>query len=116
MPLPVLRQKDFVHRLRFQLWTDALCFREMANQAPNNYLRGMSVRNAVLSAWTTLETACYHALGVRKLRGRDFQNGLNKALTTAGKKPVNFRSKIWRPISKIRKRRNAYMLGGGKTS
>jgi hypothetical protein len=45
MALPVLRSKDFVHQPRFQLWTDALCFREMAKQAPNNYLRSMCVRN-----------------------------------------------------------------------
>jgi len=67
MPLPVLRSKDFVHQARYQLWTDALCFREMAKQAPNNYLRSMCVRNAVLAACTTLEMACCDSLGVPRL-------------------------------------------------
>jgi len=75
MPLAVLRAKDFEHAPRFQLWTDALCFREMAKEAPNNYLRSMSVRNAVLSAWTTLEMACCDALGIEKL-GNDFRGCL----------------------------------------
>ena len=67
MAIPVLREKDFADRPRFQLWTDALCFREMAKQAANNYLSSMSVRNAVLSAWTTLEMACCDAFGLVQL-------------------------------------------------
>jgi hypothetical protein len=33
----------------------------------------MCIRNAVLGAWTTLEMARCHALGIQKLGGRKFQ-------------------------------------------
>ena len=76
MPLLVLRPKDISEAPRFQLWTDALCFRQMAKQAANNYLSGMCVRNAILSAWTALEMACCDALGIQKLE-TDFVRSLN---------------------------------------
>ena len=76
MPRAVLPAKDFAHRHLFLLWTDALCFREMAKQAPEKYLQSMCIRNAVLSAWTTLEMACGDALGVKKLRGEKKNHSL----------------------------------------
>jgi hypothetical protein len=96
MPLPVLRSKDFAHQSRFQLWTDALTFRQMANEAPNNYLRSMSVRNALNSAWTTLEMACCDALGLPEINR--FKEGLKKAIEQAGKTPIDFGSGIGRPF------------------
>jgi hypothetical protein len=39
----------------------------MAKEAANNYLSSMCVRNAILSAWTTLEMACCDALEIEKL-------------------------------------------------
>src|ERR1700680_2618125 len=69
MPRAVLPAKDFAHRPLFLLWTDALCFREMAKEAPDKYLESMCIRNAVLSAWTSLEMACCDALGVKKIKG-----------------------------------------------
>lgn len=94
MPLTVLRAKDFEHAPRFQLWTDALCFREMAKEAPNNYLRSMSVRNAVLSAWTTLEMACCDALGIEKL-GNDFRRSLDEEFDKKSIPRLDFGSGIW---------------------
>ncbi len=67
MPLPVLRFKDLAHAPRFQLWTDALTFRQMALEAPNNYLRSMCVRNALISACTALEMACCDAPGIAEI-------------------------------------------------
>jgi hypothetical protein len=98
MALPVLRSKDFVHQPRFQLWTDALCFREMAKQAPNNYLRSMCVRNAVLAAWTTLEMACCDALAVDKL-GNDFRRSLDDEFDKKAISRLDFGSGIWGKIS-----------------
>jgi hypothetical protein len=43
-------KKGLQHAPRFQLWPDAICFREMAKQAPNTYLSNMCVRNAILLA------------------------------------------------------------------
>lgn len=76
MSLPVLRFPDFAHGPSYQLWTDALCLREMAKRAPNNYLQSMCVRNSVLCAWTTLEMACRDALGVPRFKGRDFKRNV----------------------------------------
>src|SRR5260370_37029847 len=76
MPLSVLRSKEFSDAPRFQLWTDALCFRAMAKEAANNYLSSMCIRNAILSAWTTLEMACCDALGIGKLE-KDFKGSLH---------------------------------------
>jgi hypothetical protein len=98
MPLAVLRAKDFEHAPRFQLWTDALCFREMAKEAPNNYLRSMSVRNAVLSAWTTLEMACCDALGIEKLK-YDFKQSLDDEFDKKSIPRLDFGSGIWGEIN-----------------
>jgi hypothetical protein len=116
MPLPVLRSKDFVHQPRYQLWTDALCFREMARQAPNNYLRSMCVRNAVLAAWTTLEIACCEALGIDKL-GNDFRRGLDEEFDKRGISRLNFGSGVWGKISsKTKDARKIYAHYGVKLS
>jgi hypothetical protein len=114
MALPVLRSKDFVHQPRYQLWTDALCFREMAKQAPNNYLRSMCVRNAVLAAWTTLEMACCDSLSVPELPDRIFREGLKKALNKAGRPAINFGSGLWQRVLKLQESRNDYTHMGGK--
>jgi hypothetical protein len=114
MPLPVLRQKDFAHQPRYQLWTDALCFREMAKQAPNNYLKSMCVRNAVLAAWTTLEMACCDSLSVPELPDRIFKEGLKKALNKAGRPAIDFGSGLWQRVLKLQESRNDYTHMGGK--
>ncbi len=99
MPLPVLRPSDFAHIPRYQVWTDALCLREMARQAPNNYLQSMCVRNSVLAAWTTLEMACRDALGVQRFKGRDFKRDLNDELGAQGKLLVDFGTGVWGLLS-----------------
>lgn len=108
MALPVLRSKDLAHKPRYQLWTDAICLRVMANQAPNNYLRSMCVRNAVLAASTTLEMACCEALGVSQLPDRTFKEGLKKALAALGKPAIDFGSGLWQRVLQIRESRNDY--------
>jgi hypothetical protein len=108
MPLPVLRSKDFAHQSRFQLWTDALTFRQMAREAANNYLRSMSVRNAVLSAWTALEMACCDALSILKL-GNDFRRSLDEEFDKKSIPRLDFGSGIWSEInSKIKTYRKLY--------
>jgi hypothetical protein len=116
MPLPVLRQKYFVHQPRYQSWTDALCFREMAKQAPNNYLRSMCVRNAVLAAWTTLEIACCNALGIQK-PGNDFRRSLDEEFDKRGISRLNFGSGLSGKISsKTKDARKIYAHYGVKLS
>ena len=116
MALPVLRSKDFVHQPRYQLWTDALCFREMAKQAPNHYLRSMCVRNAVLAAWTTLEMACCDALGINKL-GNDFRQSLDGEFDKKGIARLDFGSGVWGTISsKTKDARKIYAHYGVKLS
>lgn len=113
MALPVLRAPDFTHIPRYQIWTDALCLREMAKQAPSNYIQSMCVRNAVLSAWTTLEMACRDALGVARFKGRDFKRDLNKEIQAQGKQAVDFGSGIWGLLSsKTLKHRTDYAHTG----
>ena len=92
MPRAVLPAKDFAHRPLFLLWTDALCLREMAKQAPEKYLQSMCIRNAVLSAWTSLEMACSDALNVKKLRGvkkESFIEKLSRELAEREEKAVS---------------------------
>ena len=114
MAIPVLREKDFADRPRFQLWTDALCFREMAKQAANNYLSSMSVRNAVLSAWTTLEMACCDAFGLVQLPDVRFKEGLKIALANAAKAPIDFGSGLWQRVLSVQDLRNIYSHAGLK--
>jgi hypothetical protein len=98
MPLSVLRSKEFSDAPRFQLWTDALCFRAMAKEAANNYLSSMCVRNAILSAWTTLEMACCDALGIEKLE-RDFKESLHDEFDKRNIPRLNFGSGLWQEIN-----------------
>jgi len=98
MPLLVLRSKEFSEAPRFQLWTDALCFRAMAKEAANHYLSSMSVRNAILSAWTTLEMACCDALGIEKLE-RDFKESLHDEFDKRNIPRLNFGSGLWQEIN-----------------
>jgi hypothetical protein len=75
----------------------------------------MCVRNAVLSAWTTLEMACCDSLEVSKLPGRDFKEGLKKTFTDAGKPTPDFGSGIWQGVLRIKDdHRNDYAHVGGK--
>jgi hypothetical protein len=116
MPLSVLRQKDLQHAPRFQLWTDAICFREMAKQAPNTYLSSMCVRNAILSAWTTLEMACCDALEIEKL-GMDFRQSLDAEFDKKGIPRLDFGSGIWNYInSKLKEHRKVFTHFGVKLS
>ena len=94
MPRAVLRFKDISHAPRFQLWTDALTFLQMAKEAPNNYLGSMCVRNAVLSAWTTLEMACCDALGIQELKS-DFKRSLDDEFAAKGLTLLDFGSGLW---------------------
>ena len=98
MALSVLRAKDFSDAPRFQLWTDALCFREMAKEAANNYMSSMCVRNAILSAWTTLEMACCDALGIEKLE-RDFKESLHDEFDKRNIPRLNLGSGLWQEIN-----------------
>lgn len=112
MPLSVLRSKEFSEAPRFQLWTDALCFRAMANDAANHYLESMCVRNAVLSAWTTLEMACCDALGITKLE-RDFKECLHKEFVKRNIPRLDFSSGLWREINiEVKGHRNRFMHSG----
>jgi hypothetical protein len=116
MPLSVLRAKDIQHAPRFQLWTDAICFREMAKQAPNAYLRSMCVRNAVLSAWTTLEMACCDALEIEKLKF-DFRQSLDAEFDEKGIPRLDFGSGVWNYInSTLKDRRKVFTHFGVKLS
>src|SRR5438874_1242006 len=113
MFLPVLRSPDFAHVPRYQLWTDALCFRQMAREAPNNYLQSMCVRSAVLAAWTTLEMACRDALGVARFGGRDFKRNLNDELAHQNKSLVDFGTGVWGHLSaQTLKHRTEYAHAG----
>ncbi len=98
MPLSVLRSKEFSDAPRFQLWTDALCFRAMAKEAANNYLSSMCIRNAILSAWTTLEMACCDALGIEKLE-KDFKESLHAEFDKRNISRLNFGSGLWQDIN-----------------
>jgi hypothetical protein len=106
MPLSVLRSKEFSDAPRFQLWTDALCFRAMAKEAANNYLSSMCVRNAILAAWTTLEMACCDALGIEKLE-RDFKESLNDEFDKRNIPRLNFGSGLWQEIHHGKKQSEA---------
>jgi hypothetical protein len=114
MPRAILPAKDFAHRALFLLWTDALCFREMAKQAPDKYLQSMCVRNSVLSAWTTLEMACCDALGVDELRGTLLET-LNNELENRGKSRLDFSSGFWQQVkTTVRSNRKTYSHFGVK--
>ena len=110
MPLPVLRFKDLAHAPRFQLWTDALTFRQMATEAPNNYLKSMCVRNAVISACTALEMGCCDALAIPEINR--FTEDVNAAFRQAGKTAIDFGSGLWQRILKIRDSRHEYAHSG----
>jgi hypothetical protein len=116
MPRAVLPAKDFSHRPLFLLWTDALCLREMAKQAPEKYLQSMCIRNAVLSAWTSLEMACSDALNVKKLRGvkkESFIEKLSRELAKRGKGSLNLDSGIWHDLNEtVRCNRNIFAHSG----
>jgi hypothetical protein len=116
MPRAVLPAKDFAHRHLFLLWTDALCFREMAKQAPEKYLQSMCIRNAVLSAWTSLEMACSDALGVKRLRGEikgSFIERLSRELVRRGKGSLNLDSGVWHDLNEtVRCNRNIFAHSG----
>jgi hypothetical protein len=115
MPLSVLRSKEFSDAPRFQLWTDALCFREMANEAANNYLNSMCVRNAVLSAWTTLEMACCDALEIEKLE--NFKESLHAEFDKRKIPHLNFGSGLWQEINTtIKDHRKQFVHSGVKIS
>jgi hypothetical protein len=112
MPLIVLRSKDFADAPRFQQWTDALCFRQMAREATNNYLRSMCVRNAILSAWTTLEMACCDALGITKLEA-DFKTSLDNEFEKKQIPRLDFGSGLWQEInSKVKGYRKTFAHAG----
>jgi hypothetical protein len=116
MPLSILRENDFQHAPRFQLWTDALCFREMAKQAANAYLQSMFVRNAVLSAWTILEMACCDGLGITALKN-DFRRSLDEEFDNKGIPRLDFGSGLWQHInSTIKERRKTFTHYGVKLS
>lgn len=117
MPHPVLRSPDFVHLPRYQIWTDALCLRDMARRAPNKYLQSMCVRNAVLSSWTTLEMACRDALSVEGFRGRDFKRDLNDELRAQGRPKMDFGTGVWGLLSsRTLKHRTEYAHAGVRLS
>jgi hypothetical protein len=112
MPLSVLRSKEFSEAPRFQLWSDALCFRAMSNEAANHYLESMCVRNAVLSGWTTLEMACCDALGISKIE-RDFKECLHAEFDKRNIPRLDFGSGLWQDINtKIKGHRNRFMHSG----
>jgi len=80
----------------------------MAKQAPNNYLRSMCVRNAVLAAWTTLEMASCDALGIAKL-GNDFRRSLDEEFDKKAIPRLDFGSGVWCKInSKTKEARKKY--------
>ena len=112
MPRAVLPARDFAHRSLFFLWTDALCFREMAKQPADKYLESMCIRNAVLSAWTSMEMACRDALGVQKIKGKSeesFIEKLSRELEKRGKDGLNLDSGVWYDLNKtVRPMRNIF--------
>jgi hypothetical protein len=116
MPLSVLRAKDIQHAPRFQLWTDAICFRDMSKEAANTYLESMCVRNGVLSAWTTLEMACIDVLGIKKLTGKkdeSFIQRLSRELVRRGQTPLDLQSGIWQHLNDVvRINRNIFAHSG----
>lgn len=116
MPLSILRENEFQHAPRFQLWTDALCFREMAKQTSNAYLQSMCVRNAVLSAWTTLEMACCDALGIPRLKD-DFRRSLDDEFDNKNIPRLDFSSGLWQHInSTVKEHRRTFTHYGVKLS
>ena len=116
MPLSVLRSKEFSDAPRFQLWTDALCFRAMVKEAANNYLSSMCVRNAILSAWTTLEMACCDALGIEKLK-KEFKESLHDEFDKRNIPRLDFGSGLWQEINKtVKDHRKQFVHSGVKIS
>jgi hypothetical protein len=88
----------------------------MAKKASNSYLKSMCVRNAVLSAWTTLEMACCDALGINKLSS-DFRQSLDDQFDKKGIARLDFGSGVWGKIaSKIKDARKLYAHRGVKLS
>jgi hypothetical protein len=117
MPRAVLPAKDFAHRPLFLLWTDALCFREMAKEPPDKYLESMCIRNAVLSAWTSLEMACRDALCVKKIKGgkgkESFIEKLSRELEKKGKGSLDLHSGVWHDLNEtVRRNRNIFAHSG----
>ena len=113
MPSPVLRNAGTNEIARYQIWTDALCFRQMAKQAPNRYLASMCTRNAVLSAWITLEMSCLDALASgERLPKRTFKEGMDVALDRIMKPRLNFASGVWQEVLAVLKTRNGYAHSG----
>jgi hypothetical protein len=116
MPRAILRPEDFAFRHLFVLWTDALCFCEMAKQAPEKYLESMCIRHAVLSAWTSMEMACVDALGIKRLGGKKaetFIERLSRALEKRGKPPLDLATGVWCQLNDvIRENRNIFAHSG----
>jgi hypothetical protein len=84
----------------------------MAKEAPSNYLGSMCVRNAVLSAWTTLEMACCDALGIQELKS-DFKRSLEGEFAAKRLPPLDFGSGLWQNInSQIKGYRNTFTHAG----
>jgi hypothetical protein len=82
----------------------------MATEAPNNYLRSMCVRNAVISACTALEMGCCDALAIPEINR--FKEDVNAALRQARKTAIDFGSGLWQRILKIRDSRHEYAHSG----
>jgi hypothetical protein len=82
----------------------------MATEAPNNYLRSMCVRNAVISACTALEMSCCDALAIPEINR--FKEDLNAALRQTGKTAIDFGSGLWQHVLQIRDSRHEYAHSG----
>lgn len=92
----------------YHLWSDALHGRALARQANNRWDRGTYVRWTVITAWTTLEMACEHAIGVPEI-GRRFRKNLDAAVASAGFQPLDWGSGIWQEVLRIHAARKDFV-------
>src|SRR6476661_10749130 len=71
----------------------------------------MGVRNAILSAWTTLEMACCDAVEIEKLE-RDFKESLHDEFDKRNIPRLDFGSGLWQEIVTVKGYRKRFVHSG----
>jgi hypothetical protein len=104
-------QPKLVDTLHYHLWTDALHLRTLAHQARNRWDRGTYVRSTLIAAWTTLETACNDALGVKDI-GYSFCRNLNAAIDQKNFPKLDWSQGVWQKASELLTLRKEFVHQG----